>query len=126
LACASTGCTNPVAVQWQRRLTPDELTALVAVEEQRRDVVRLLADPDMPPPVFGPLPTAADSTRAVYACGQHSLTLDLAAHVHASTCTAPNNTLLPHCDCTPEPLPAPPAPPQMATLPTGWTLPAAA
>jgi hypothetical protein len=125
LACASTGCTNPVAVQWRRRLTPAELTDVVAAEEQRRQQVLLLSDPENPP-AFGPLPSAGDSTRAVYACGQHSLTLDLAAHVHASTCTVPNSALLPKCDCTPEPLPTPPALEATVTLPTGWTLPAAA
>jgi hypothetical protein len=122
LACGGTGCTNPVAVQWRRRLTSDELAAIVAAEEQRRQAILLLSDPEQPAPVFGPMPTAETSTRAVHACGQHSLGLDLAAHIHASTCTAPNNGALPGCDCTPEPLPAPPAPPQTVTLATGWTI----
>ncbi|WP_051811949.1 hypothetical protein [Kitasatospora sp. MBT63] len=67
-----------------------------------------------------------DSTAAVYACGRHALTLDLAAQVHAATCGAPDPKLLPECGCTPETLPPPIEAPVLGTvtLPTGWTLPA--
>jgi hypothetical protein len=114
-----------VQVQWCRRLTPAELDTAIAAEQQRRQDI-IDADPDQPAPGFGPLPGAADFTRTVYTCGGHAINRDAAAHVHASTCTAPNNSALPGCDCTPEPLPTPPAPAQTVTLATGWTLPAAA
>jgi hypothetical protein len=45
-----------------------------------------------------------DTTDAVHACTPHAIGLELAAHVHAAGCTAPN-TQLPGCDCTPEPIP---------------------
>lgn len=122
IPCASTSCTNPAQVQWRRRLTAAELSAAVAAEAQRRQAI-IDADPDQPPPNFGPLPGASDFTRTVYTCGGHSIRLDLAGHVHDNTCTAPNNGSLPACDCTPEPLPTPPPPQQTVTLSTGWSVP---
>jgi hypothetical protein len=75
------------------------------VQWQRRSA----ADPDATVPVFG--------------CDQHLIGLDLAAHVHEASCTAPDPAALPGCGCTPEPLP-----PQeslsapVVTLSTGWTV----
>ena len=66
--------------------------------------------------------TDPEHAEAVLACATHGITLELAAHVHAPTCTAPNPAHLPACDCTPEPLPPAepftPAPPQ--NLPASW------
>ncbi|MFI1520654.1 hypothetical protein [Kitasatospora cineracea] len=125
IGCAATGCPGTVAVQWRRRLTDAELADALALEQHRRETAAAEADPSGPPPDFGPMPTSADYTRAVYACGRHALSLDLAAHVHAATCTAPG-AALPGCDCTPEPLPGeqPPTTPDTVTLPTGWVVPA--
>ncbi|MFI8535342.1 hypothetical protein ACIGMX_34495 [Streptomyces aquilus] len=94
-------------MSWQRRPTDDELAEIVAAETARREQAVLEADPQLSPPVFGPLPTAADTTRIVLACAAHAITLDGASRVHASSCTAPNDADLPGCDCTPEPLPEP-------------------
>lgn len=66
-------------------------------------------------------PTDPGSTVAVFACGPHAITLDLAAHVHAPDCPAPNTDLLPNCGCTPEPLPAPEPDPEPQPLPDHWT-----
>lgn len=66
--------------------------------------------------------TDPDAVDAVYACGAHAIELDLAGHVHAPDCLAPNAPNHPACNCTPEPL----VPIQVAdatTLPTGWVLP---
>lgn len=64
------------------------------------------------------------STRAVYGCVQHAITLDGAAHIHQPTCPAPDPALLPACGCTPEPLPPPePLTPPTNALPPGWTTP---
>ncbi|MDH6116921.1 hypothetical protein ABH930_000340 [Kitasatospora sp. GAS204A] len=90
-ACGLGGCTNPVVVQWQRRVAP--------------------ADPESLPAV-----------QAVFACTQHAMALDLASHVHAPACTAPDLAHLPGCNCTPEPLPTPPPAVQTVTLSTGWTV----
>ena len=57
----------------------------------------------------------------VYACGTHAITLDLAAHIHQSTCSGPNAAALPACDCTPEPLPVPPVL-DTTTLASGWQI----
>jgi len=119
--CGATG-----VVHWQRRLTSSELGALVTVEEERRRQVLALADPEQPRLSFPPLPTAQDCTRAVYACPAHAINLELASHVHQSTCTAPNAAQLPACDCTPELIdPTPLATPMVATqiLATGWEIP---
>jgi hypothetical protein len=121
LACAGTGCPDTPVVQWQRRPTPDELDAAVSAEEARRDQIRAATDPT-DPPVFGPLPTAADTTIAVYACAIHAITMDLATVIHESTCTAPNNANLPGCTCTPEPLQPDPMRAKVAAvrLPEHW------
>lgn len=104
--CAS--CAEPAIVHWLRRPTDDELAEVISAEQSRREQVLLLADPQLPAPEFGPLPTGDGMTRTVYACGPHAITMDAAALVHASSCTAPNDADLPGCDCTPEPLPQPP------------------
>lgn len=103
--CAA--CGTEAVVHWRRRPTADELAEHVAAEQSRRTERRLLADPQQPPPLFGPLPAADDTTRTIYACGPHAITLDAATRIHASTCTAPNEAHLPGCNCTPEPLPEP-------------------
>jgi hypothetical protein len=90
-------------VNWQRRATADEAAQVVAVEEERRAQLLLLADPQQPAPDFGPLPTADTMTCPVYACAAHAINLDAAALIHASTCTAPNPADLPGCNCTPQP-----------------------
>lgn len=102
-------CGEPAIVHWLRRLTDDELDEVRRVESERRAEVLRLADPQLPPPVFPPLTSGEDFTRTVYSCGPHAITLDAAALVHASTCTAPNDADLPGCDCTPEPAPVAPA-----------------
>ncbi|MFD9632841.1 hypothetical protein [Streptomyces violascens] len=113
-------CDATPLVHWRRRLTDEEFAAYVAVEQARRDLETLLADPQKPAPVFGPLPTADDTTRVVHACGQHAIGIDAAALIHAKTCTAPNPATLPGCDCTPEP-PLPPEPaPTASPLPASW------
>jgi hypothetical protein len=66
-----------------------------------------------------------DATEPVFACGQHPISLDLAAHVHAPACSAPDPKALPGCDCTPEPLPQPEPITTTTVLPTGWTVPEA-
>jgi hypothetical protein len=104
-------------VQWRRRPTPAELADVVAAEQDFRARVTAATDPEQPP-VFGPLPTAADTTIPVYACGPHAITRDLAALVHASDCTAPDPDLLPGCNCTPEPAPEPHT--DAAPLPDHW------
>jgi hypothetical protein len=96
-------------VNWRRRLTDDELAEHVAAEKSRREQVLLLADPQLPAPVFPPLPNGDDTTRTVYACAEHAITLDAAAHIHEATCTAPNDTGVDGCDCTPEAQPEPAA-----------------
>lgn len=118
---ACTACGEPAIVHWLRRLTDDELDEVRRVESDRRAEVLRLADPQLPAPVFPPLPTGADFTRAVYSCGPHAITMDAAALVHASSCTAPNETDLPGCDCTPEPAPeAPVEAAPAAPLPDHW------
>jgi hypothetical protein len=116
------GCGDKAVVNWQRRLTDAELTAHVALEQEKRDQRMLLADPQKTPPDFGPLPTAADCTRPVYACGPHAIAMDAAALVHAKGCTAPAEADLPGCDCTPEPAPTrqAAAEPEAARLPEHW------
>ena len=117
--CAA--CLNPAVVNWRRRPTDDELAEVVANEQARRDALFDLRDRQLPDPEFGPLPTADGMTRSVYACGPHAITMDAAALIHASTCTAPNEDDLPGCDCTPEPHPAdPPEEAPASTLPDHW------
>jgi hypothetical protein len=114
-------CAEPALVNWLRRPTDDELAEVVKAEQDRRDQIRLLADPQLPEPEFGPLPTAEGTTRTVYACGPHAISMDAAALVHASSCTAPNDADLPGCDCTPEPPPdAPPEEEPVQALPDHW------
>jgi hypothetical protein len=119
-ACAL--CGAEAVVNWQRRLTDGELTAHVALEQEKRDERLLLADPQQPAPDYGPPPTAADCTAPVYACGLHAIAMDAAALVHAKGCTAPAKADLPGCDCTPEPAPAPQlAKAEPSRLPEHWT-----
>lgn len=123
LPCAAVGgCANPAAVVWTRRPTDSELDAIVAVEEAQREEIVELADPNLPPPGFGPMPTEETTTIPVYACAAHAISIDLAARIHQNTCTAPNPPDLPGCDCTPEPLPDNPDPTvvQQMTLPDHW------
>jgi hypothetical protein len=116
--CAA--CGDTAAVNWRRRPTADEVAEAVAVEEDRREAIRHLADKQLPPPEFPPLPTADGMTRTVYACAQHAIGLDAAALIHQSTCTAPDPAVLPGCNCTPESLPAAPVAPMAFQLPDHW------
>lgn len=100
-ACAA--CGAEAVVNWRRRPTDDEFADVLAAEKARREEALLLADPQLPTPRPGPLPTAEGTTRAVYACAAHAITLEAAARIHANWCTAPNDADLPGCDCTPEP-----------------------
>ncbi|MFE9372261.1 hypothetical protein ACFYM2_21175 [Streptomyces sp. NPDC006711] len=109
-----TRCGAPAVVHWGRRLTDDEFVAYVALEQERRDRTTLLADPQLPAPVFGPMPTPADCIRTIYGCADHAIGLDAASLVHAKTCTAPP------CTCTPEPTPAPEPEPAPPPLPASW------
>jgi hypothetical protein len=118
--CSLSTCGNPAVVQWSRRPTASELTALIYAEQARRDEVVLLANPDLPAPAFGDLPTAADTVVAVYGCVQHAVSADLAPFVHQSVCTAPNPASLPKCDCAPEPLTQNAVTPPAPDLPSGW------
>lgn len=93
--CGRTACSATPVVHWSRRYTTAEL-ALIP-EALHTDDMRQL----------------------VYACGTHAITLDLAAHIHAATCSGPNSAGLPTCDCTPEPLPVADMA-AVTTLPTGW------
>lgn len=116
-----TACGEPALVHWLRRPTDEELAEVVAAEQDRREQIRLLADPQLPAPGFRPPPTADDTTRIVFACGPHAITLDGASLTHASSCTAPNDADLPDCDCTPETPPkAPPEEPPAMALPDHW------
>jgi hypothetical protein len=112
-SCAA--CGAPAIVHWQRRLTDAEVTEQQDIEQARRWEIGLLADPDQPPPVFPPLPDFLDATTVVPACADHSISLELAALVHAKDCAAP-----PVCACTPEPTPDPEPQPEPAALPPGW------
>ncbi|MFI1165643.1 hypothetical protein ACH4UM_19010 [Streptomyces sp. NPDC020801] len=115
-------CGIAAVVHWLRRPTDSEVTEAAAVEKERRAQVLLLTDPQLPRPEFGPLPTAADMTRTVYACASHAITLEAAALLHQSRCTAPNEADLPACDCTPEapPQTPPTEPPPARALPAHW------
>lgn len=57
----------------------------------------------------------------VFACGDHAIPLDAAAHTHQPECV-PDLKTLPACGCTPEPLPAPEKPPETVSLSTGWVV----
>ena len=121
--CAA--CGIEAVVHWRRRPTDDELAELAATEQARRDELLLLADPQQPAPQFGPLPTADDTTRTVYACASHAIGLDAASLIHQATCSAPNEQHLPGCDCTPEALPTTPTEEpddgSLSRLPASWT-----
>lgn len=108
-------CGAPAVVHWQRRLLPDEIAAQQQIEQERRNDATLLADPQLPAPVFPPMAGFLDATAVVLACAEHGITLDAAAHVHQAACAAP-----PVCDCTPEPLPVPDPEPDPVELPAGW------
>ncbi|MFJ8006082.1 hypothetical protein [Streptomyces fagopyri] len=114
-----TQCAAPALVNWRRRLTDTELADHLALERERRAEARLLADPQRTPPPDLPLPTAQELTRIVYACGAHAISLEAAAHIHASACTAPNEADLPGCDCTPEVAPKEPLD-VVPELPAHW------
>lgn len=114
-------CGDTAVVNWRRRLTDDELADHVRLEQERRDLAVLLADPQLPPPLFPPLPDGSDDTRTIYACGPHAIHMDAAGLIHAKDCTAPNEGHLPDCDCTPEPAPQPVEEPEPApNLPAHW------
>lgn len=119
-----TACGSEAVVHWRRRPTDDELAELIASEQARRADILLLADPQLSPPVFQPLPDGQNTLRTVYACAGHAITMDGAALVHASSCTAPDETDLPGCNCTPEaaPTPGPDADDEAAQnrLPASW------
>lgn len=117
-ACAL--CGEAAVVHWQRRLTPTEIEVEQAIEQGRRDAALLLADPDRPPPDFGPLPDCLDFTRLVHACYNHAIHGDTAALIHQASCTAPAAGDLPGCNCTPETAPAPQPDPEPVALPPGW------
>jgi len=118
-------CGGPALVQWRRRPTDNELANLVAIEQARQAEALSLADQSQPAPTFGPLPTAGDTTIAVFGCAEHAIHLEAAARVHAADCSAPHPDHVPDCDCEPEPHPAPePRGGPMVTLPTGWRVPA--
>lgn len=107
-------CGGEAVVNWRRRLTADELAEVVAAAQSRRDELLELADRQLPRPEFMPLPTADDTTRTVYACAAHAISIDAAALIHQATCGAPfagvhgktpvHVDRVPRCDCTPEPL----------------------
>lgn len=120
--CSAPGCTDPAVVHWQRRLTDTEIADEQAKEQARRDRLTELADPQLPPPDFGPLPDCGDWTHIVHGCMRHAIdgSDNAGARIHASGCTAPNPGDLPGCDCTPEPVPAPTPDPPAPELPPGW------
>lgn len=117
---ACTLCGADAVVNWQRRLTEAEVAEAQGIEQDRRQERLLLADPQLPPLDFGPLPDCADWTHAVYGCDQHGINKPAASHVHQATCTAPQVANLPGCDCTPEPHPQAPPEPEPVVLPAGW------
>ncbi|MEU6340295.1 hypothetical protein ABZ883_05000 [Streptomyces sp. NPDC046977] len=116
-ACAL--CGAPALVHWNRRLTDDEYADYERVELSRRAARRFLADPDRPAPTFRPLWDRGDTLHPVHACGKHAITMEAAALIHASSCTAPNEADLPGCDCVPE---QPPGEPELhkTVLPAHW------
>jgi hypothetical protein len=113
-------CGAQAVVNWQRRLTDGELAAYQGLEQEKRDEWLNLADPQQPPPDYGPLPQASDCTAPVYACGPHAIGMDAAALIHAKSCTAPNAATLPGCDCTPEPAPQAAMTAEPSRLPAHW------
>lgn len=114
-------CLAPAIAQWQRRLTDVELGVELAREQQRRHMAFVLRDQQLPDPDFGPLPTGADFTRAVYACGDHAISQEDATRVHQADCSGPHGDHAPHpqCSCEPEPLPEP-EPAIISPAPAHW------
>ncbi|MFE2712225.1 hypothetical protein ACFXKI_09605 [Streptomyces mirabilis] len=108
-------------MNWQRRLTDDELAEHVSAAEQRREQVVLMADPQLPAPVFPPLPDGSGDTHLLLACSEHAIDKDLAGRIHQKICTAPNEIGRWGCDCTPEPAPVAPVEEiAAAPLPDHW------
>ncbi|MGE7439615.1 hypothetical protein [Kitasatospora sp. NPDC001175] len=68
--------------------------------------------------------SVADPTHldAVYACALHAIGLDAAAHIHQTTCTAPDPAHVPACNCTPTVQPQDPGVSPTVTLTTGWVV----
>lgn len=107
---------------WSRRLTDAEIASVIETEEKRRAWEIMLADPQLGPPVFGPMPTGEDMTAPVYGCLDHAIAIEAAARIHEATCTAPNPAQLPGCDCTTETPPHEPLEAEDARpLPDIWT-----
>lgn len=115
-------CGDTAVVNWQRRLTDDELAEHVRLEQAKRDQTLLLADPQLSPPVFPPLPDGSNDALLLLACAQHAIDGGLAGLIHQKTCTAPNEIGRWGCDCTPEPAPQAPTvePEPVLALPTHW------
>lgn len=109
-ACRS--CGAPAVVHWQRRLTEAEIAAEQKIEQDRRNETALLADSQLPAPVFPPMPDFLDATTVVFGCAQHAISIDAATRIHQAACTG--------CDCTPEPAPPPDPEPETPALPPGW------
>lgn len=122
LCTAASACPETAVVQWLRRPTPDELAQVVAAEQDRRERWLAAADPEQPLPVFGPLPAADDTVRAVYACPAHAIPVEQAAHVHDAHCPASSPTDSTHCPCKPPPVVEEPLAPEPTVLPTGWAV----
>jgi hypothetical protein len=97
-ACGN--CGSSALVQWVRRPTADELAAI-------------------PDNQGGATATAENTTVAVYACGSHAISQELAGLVHQAVCAGPTSTVLPNCTCAPVPWPE--SDPEPTTgLPAGW------
>jgi hypothetical protein len=112
-------CDADAVVSWQRRPTADELYAHVThVQAWRQDRI-LLADAAAPAPTFGPLPTAEDTAIPVHSCAEHSVSMALAALMHASDCIAPCAPSGAAC-CVAEPAPTAVAEAAQPALPIGW------
>jgi hypothetical protein len=91
-------CGSSALVQWCRRASEAECAAIPAEQG-------------------GP---SADAIMAVYACGSHAISAELASLVHGAGCSGPASSALPNCDCTPEPAAEPVSEPATPDLPPGW------
>lgn len=100
MAISCGACGSTALVVWNRRPTAAELEAI-------------------PAQFGGEDATAANTTVAVYACGSHAISLELAGLIHGPLCSGPLCSALPNCDCTPEPVQEP-EPEPVALLPDGW------